>query len=63
MATHAERFRYYANAQGECDACHGADSVPVYREDSEEGWQECERCDKAREARKAARAQSRKVRP
>jgi translation initiation factor 2 beta subunit (eIF-2beta)/eIF-5 len=60
MSSHAERFRYYANAYGECDTCHTPD-VPVYREDSDEGWQECERCDAARELRRVRRALARKA--
>lgn len=49
-----------ANATGECDTCHG-EPCPVYREDSEEGWQECERCSAARAGRRAVKAAMRKA--
>lgn len=47
-------WTFYANAVGECDTCH-IGPVNVYREDTDEGWQECERCDTARQERRERR--------
>ena len=48
------RQQFVANACGDCDTCH-AENIPVYREDTDEGWQECIDCDARRFARKEMR--------
>ena len=49
----ARRF-FFPNAQGHCDTCH-AEDVPVCREDTDEGWQECIGCAAQRFARREMR--------